>query len=66
MLSFGNIWSIKYFECRALEILNLEGNELPAMPAGALKLRELSELNVRRNFMHPVFWSDFSRNEPQV
>lgn len=52
--------------CRCLEVLNVEGNQLAAMPAGALRLKHLAELNVRRNFMHPVFWPDFTRNQPQV
>ena len=43
----------------------MEGNQLPAMPAGALRL-DLDRLNVKNNFMHPLFWHENTHNEPQV
>ncbi|XP_071797975.1 uncharacterized protein [Asterias amurensis] len=48
-----------------LRELNLEGNQLPGMPCSALKLRKLRYLRVTNNFMHPLFWKENSRNEPQ-
>ena len=50
---------------RTLRELNLEGNQLPAMPSGALRL-DLDVLNVKNNFMHPLFWQESTKNEPQV
>ena len=52
--------------CRRLVELNAEGNQLPAMPVGALKLKEMKYLRVRNNFMHPLFWRENTKNEPQV
>ncbi|XP_060070630.1 leucine-rich repeat-containing protein 63-like [Ylistrum balloti] len=49
---------------RSLRELNMEGNQLPAMPCGALLL-ELNYLNVKNNFMHPLFWKENTRNQPQ-
>jgi len=51
--------------CRSVREINLEGNQLPAMPCGALLL-ELNYLNVKNNFMHPLFWKENTRNQPQV
>jgi len=50
---------------RSLRELNCEGNQLPAMPSGALRL-DLDRLNVKNNFMHPLFWHENTHNEPQV
>ncbi|XP_064638734.1 leucine-rich repeat-containing protein 63-like isoform X2 [Lineus longissimus] len=47
-----------------LRELNLEGNQLPAMPCGALKLK-LRYLRVANNFMHPLFWEENTKNNPQ-
>ncbi|XP_063428847.1 leucine-rich repeat-containing protein 63-like [Mytilus trossulus] len=52
------------FLTRCLRELNLEGNQLPAMPSGALGL-ELDYLNVKNNFMHPLFWKENTQNQPQ-
>lgn len=54
-----------FFFLRSLRELNLEGNQLPAMPSGALRL-DLDRLNVKNNFMHPLFWHENTHNEPQV
>ena len=35
------------------------------MPSGALRL-DLDVLNVKNNFMHPLFWQESTKNEPQV
>lgn len=43
----------------------MEGNQLPAMPCGALLL-DLFYLNVKNNFMHPLFWKEHTQNQPQV
>ncbi|XP_038051222.1 uncharacterized protein LOC119724305 [Patiria miniata] len=48
-----------------LRELNVEGNQLPALPCSALKLRKLRYLRVTNNFMHPLFWKENSQNEPQ-
>ncbi|XP_072039785.1 uncharacterized protein [Amphiura filiformis] len=50
---------------KKVRALNVEGNQIPAMPSGALKLRRLRYLRVFNNFMHPLFWKDNSHNEPQ-
>ncbi|XP_022102059.1 leucine-rich repeat-containing protein 63-like isoform X2 [Acanthaster planci] len=48
-----------------LRELNVEGNQLPALPCSALKLRKLRYLRVTNNFMHPLFWKENSQNDPQ-
>ena len=51
---------------RYLRELNLEGNQLVALPTGMLRLRHLRHLCVRNNFLHPLFWKDNSKNTPSV
>ncbi|XP_052216236.1 leucine-rich repeat-containing protein 63-like isoform X1 [Dreissena polymorpha] len=51
-------------QLQSLRELNMEGNQLPAMPSGALRL-DLDRLNVKNNFMHPLFWHENTHNEPQ-
>ncbi|KAK6195404.1 hypothetical protein SNE40_000842 [Patella caerulea] len=65
-LSYNKITSIhnNISKMKYLLELNLEGNQLPAMPSGALKLN-LQYLNVKNNFMHPLFWKENTYNEPQ-
>ena len=46
--------------------MNVEGNQLCALPCGALQLPSLKYLNVKNNYMHPLFWQEHSRNSPQV
>lgn len=48
-----------------LRELNLEGNQLGAMPMGALSLN-LKYLKIRNNFMHPLLWRETVDNQPQV
>lgn len=50
---------------KRLRALNLEGNQLAALPCGMLKLRELRYLRVINNFMHPLLWKENSQNNPQ-
>nr|XP_054771313.1 uncharacterized protein LOC129279242 [Lytechinus pictus] len=50
---------------KRLRALNLEGNQLPALPCGMLKLRDLHYLRVINNFMHPLLWRENSQNNPQ-
>ncbi|XP_071511291.1 uncharacterized protein [Diadema antillarum] len=50
---------------KRLRELNLEGNQIAALPSGMLKLRELKYLRVINNFMHPLFWKENSQNNPQ-
>ena len=52
--------------CRSLKELNVEGNQLVAMPAGLLQLRRLRRLNVTNNFMDPVFWTEAVISQPPV
>ncbi|ESO92913.1 hypothetical protein LOTGIDRAFT_232977 [Lottia gigantea] len=66
-LSYNKLTSIsndiKYM--KNLVELNIEGNQLPAMPCGALTLN-LQYLNVKNNFMHPLFWKEHTDNMPQT
>ncbi|XP_071376251.1 leucine-rich repeat-containing protein 63 [Centroberyx affinis] len=48
-----------------LQVLNVEGNQLPALPCGALHLR-LKQLRTAHNFMHPYFLESFSRRSAQT
>lgn len=65
-ISYNRISFIQNEICmlQSLRELNLEGNQLPAMPSGALRL-DLDHLNVKNNFMHPLFWHENTHNEPQ-
>lgn len=65
-ISYNRISFIQNEICHleSLRELNLEGNQLPAMPSGALRL-DLDRLNVKNNFMHPLFWHENTHNEPQ-
>ncbi|XP_069614374.1 leucine-rich repeat-containing protein 63 [Ranitomeya imitator] len=65
-VSYNNITSIPndISNLRALEFLNVEGNSLPALPCGALKLK-LKHLRVGNNRMHPLFWGENTRIQPQ-
>nr|XP_020643693.1 leucine-rich repeat-containing protein 63 [Pogona vitticeps] len=47
-----------------LTYLSLEGNLLYVLPCGVLKL-QLSCLKVENNFLHPYFWNDICKLEPQ-
>ena len=51
------------FSC--LRELNLEGNQLGALPMGALSLN-LKYLRITNNFMHPLLWRETTNNQPQV
>ena len=57
---------IERFRSRRLRELNVEGNQLPALSYGCLKLPNLKYLRVRNNFMHPLFWKESTQNQPQV
>ncbi|GFO40033.1 leucine-rich repeat-containing protein 63 [Plakobranchus ocellatus] len=50
---------------KSLQILDLEGNQIPALPAKCLDMMSLTHVNVRNNFMHPLFWKENTRNKPQ-
>ncbi|XP_060573580.1 leucine-rich repeat-containing protein 63-like isoform X2 [Ruditapes philippinarum] len=65
-VSYNRITFIQNEICHleSLRELNVEGNQLPAMPSGALRL-DLDRLNVKNNFMHPLFWHENTHNEPQ-
>ena len=42
----------------------MEGNELPGLPCGLLKIN-LFRIRIKNNFMNPVFWVENSTNAPQ-
>ncbi|XP_038243843.1 leucine-rich repeat-containing protein 63 isoform X2 [Dermochelys coriacea] len=48
----------------ALEYLNVEGNQLCALPCEVLKL-PVKLLNTENNLMHPFLWKENSQNQPQ-
>uniref|UniRef100_UPI00398F686D leucine-rich repeat-containing protein 63 isoform X2 n=1 Tax=Pristiophorus japonicus TaxID=55135 RepID=UPI00398F686D len=48
----------------ALQFLNVEGNELMSLPCDLLQL-QLKNLLVENNYMHPLFWKEYSLNQPQ-
>ncbi|XP_053863929.1 leucine-rich repeat-containing protein 63 isoform X2 [Malaclemys terrapin pileata] len=48
----------------ALECLNVEGNQLCALPCEVLKL-PLKLLYTENNLMHPFLWKENSQNQPQ-
>ncbi|KAK3787875.1 hypothetical protein RRG08_022168 [Elysia crispata] len=50
---------------KSLQVLDLEGNQIPALPAKCLDMISLSHVNVRNNFMHPLFWKENTHNKPQ-
>ncbi|XP_059164168.1 uncharacterized protein LOC131947097 isoform X2 [Physella acuta] len=50
---------------QSLKVLDLEGNQLPALPASCLFMANLAHVNVRNNFMHPLFWRENTKNKPQ-
>ena len=62
-------WTL-IFECimfrySCLRELNLEGNQLGAMPVGALYLN-IKYLRISNNFTHPLLWRETATNQPQV
>ncbi|CAL1546904.1 unnamed protein product [Lymnaea stagnalis] len=50
---------------QSLKVLDIEGNQIPALPASCLTMLNLSHVNVRNNFMHPLFWKENTKNKPQ-
>ena len=53
------------FRYSCLRELNLEGNQLGAMPVGALYLN-IKYLRINNNFTHPLLWRETATNQPQV
>ena len=53
------------FRYSCLRELNLEGNQLGAMPVGALYLN-IKYLRISNNFTHPLFWRETATNQVQV
>ncbi|XP_060688894.1 leucine-rich repeat-containing protein 63 isoform X2 [Hemiscyllium ocellatum] len=49
---------------RKLQFLNIEGNELTTLPHGLLQL-PLKQLRLENNYIHPLFWEENARNQPQ-
>ena len=49
----------------SLRELNLEGNQLGALPVGALHLN-LKYVRIQNNFTHPLMWRETAKNQPQV
>ncbi|XP_056411365.1 leucine-rich repeat-containing protein 63 isoform X2 [Hyla sarda] len=56
--------SLSSLPAGALEFLNVEGNGLPGLPCGALRLK-LKHLRVGNNRMHPLFWRENTHIQPQ-
>ena len=54
-----------FFVFSSLRELNLEGNQLGALPVGALYLN-LKYLRIQNNFTHPLMWRETAANQPQV
>ena len=52
---------------RNLREINVEGNQLTYMPCGLLRLKRVTSLGVRNNFMHPLLWRNLTKgNNVQV
>ncbi|EDV22037.1 uncharacterized protein TRIADDRAFT_59607 [Trichoplax adhaerens] len=49
---------------RNLRILNLEGNEIVALPCDVMNL-DLKHLYIANNYIHPLFWANYTKNDPQ-
>ncbi|XP_046336914.1 uncharacterized protein LOC124118719 isoform X1 [Haliotis rufescens] len=65
-ISYNRITFIPNEICKLRKLLelNVEGNQLPALPGSACRL-SLRSVNVRNNLMHPLFWRDSTKNQPQ-
>lgn len=50
---------------RSLRSLNVEGNQLVALPTGLLHV-SVSELRMSGNYTHVLLWSENSCNSPQT
>ncbi|ROL48935.1 Leucine-rich repeat-containing protein 63 [Anabarilius grahami] len=50
---------------QSLRSLNVEGNQLVALPAGLLRV-SVSELRLSGNYTHALLWSENSCNSPQT
>jgi len=48
---------------KSLTILDIEGNQIPALPASMVSMEKLHYVNMRNNFMHPLFWKENSINK---
>ncbi|XP_048396197.1 leucine-rich repeat-containing protein 63-like [Stegostoma tigrinum] len=49
---------------RKLQFLNIAGNELTTLPNDLLQLK-LKQLRLENNYLHPLFWEENARNQPQ-
>ncbi|XP_048458856.1 uncharacterized protein LOC109917213 isoform X2 [Rhincodon typus] len=47
-----------------LQFLNIAGNELTTLPNDLLQLK-LKQLRLENNYIHPMFWEENARNQPQ-
>lgn len=56
----------KFFRANSnLRIVNLEGNEVIALPCDVMNL-DLKHLYIANNYIHPLFWANYIKNDPQV
>ena len=62
----SSLFALSVLIYRSLRELNLEGNQLGALPVGALHLNGLKYLKINNNFMHPLLWRETATNQPQV
>ncbi|CAG5134868.1 unnamed protein product [Candidula unifasciata] len=66
-LAYNKLTVMPHIMChlKSLHTLDLEGNQITALPASCLHMEKLTQVNVRNNFMHPVFWKENNRNQAQ-
>ena len=50
------------FIYRSLQVLFVEGNQLVALPCATLAIPHLRYIRVRNNFMHPIFWPEYMKD----
>ncbi|XP_067949228.1 uncharacterized protein [Watersipora subatra] len=57
----------KIKQLQSLQVLFVEGNQLVALPCACLAIPNLRYIRVRNNFMHPIFWPGYMKDndEPQ-
>ena len=51
---------------RKLKNLNYEGNEIEYLPGCMLKMKRLKNINVKKNYLHPLIWRKLVVNQIPV
>ena len=49
-----------------LNTFNVEGNELEYLPSTMLKMKQLKQMNLKNNYMHPLVWRKYLQNQVPV